>query len=121
LAKIVWNTVATVSEDFRAGLAAGVPFPQRLGDPGESADLVPAILGKDYLNGEAIRLDGALWLTLRPHRTGSPRCARQRPDLGARSMDVSSRASDDGSPRWVRHIREGVEPARLRRAAGPAT
>ncbi len=50
----------TVSEDFRAGLAAGVPFPQRLGDPGEFAELVLAIVGNDYLNGEVIRLDGAL-------------------------------------------------------------
>ena len=50
----------TVSDDVRAGLAAGVPFPNRLGDPAEFARLVLAIVENDYLNGEVIRLDGAL-------------------------------------------------------------
>lgn len=50
----------TVAEEYRAGLAAGVPFPQRLGDPTEYADLVLAIVDNDYLNGDVIRLDGAL-------------------------------------------------------------
>ena len=35
-------------------------FPKRLGRPEEFADLVRFILGADYLNGEVIRLDGAL-------------------------------------------------------------
>ncbi|MHB9857711.1 SDR family NAD(P)-dependent oxidoreductase [Streptomyces sp. YIM S03343] len=52
--------LATVSEEFRASLAAGVPFPQRLARPEEYADLVLAIVGHDYLNGETIRMDGAL-------------------------------------------------------------
>ena len=50
----------TVSEEFREGLAAGVPFPSRLGDPGEYAKLVLSIVDNDYLNGEVIRIDGAL-------------------------------------------------------------
>jgi NAD(P)-dependent dehydrogenase (short-subunit alcohol dehydrogenase family) len=50
----------SVSDEFRAGLAAGVPFPQRLGEPDEYAKLVLAIVDNDYLNGEVIRLDGAL-------------------------------------------------------------
>lgn len=50
----------TVAEEYRAALAAGVPFPQRLGDPTEYADLVLAIVDNDYLNGDVIRLDGAL-------------------------------------------------------------
>jgi NAD(P)-dependent dehydrogenase (short-subunit alcohol dehydrogenase family) len=50
----------TVSEEFRAGLAAGVPFPQRLGKPEEYAQLAMAIIEHDYLNGEVIRMDGAL-------------------------------------------------------------
>ena len=50
----------TVSEDVRAGLAAGVPFPERLGDSSEFAKLALAIIENDYLNGEVIRLDGAL-------------------------------------------------------------
>jgi NAD(P)-dependent dehydrogenase (short-subunit alcohol dehydrogenase family) len=49
-----------VSEEFRAGLAAGVPFPNRLGDPGEYAKLVLSVIDNDYLNGEVIRIDGAL-------------------------------------------------------------
>ncbi|MFD0210904.1 SDR family NAD(P)-dependent oxidoreductase [Streptomyces hirsutus] len=50
----------TVSEEYRAGLAAGVPFPSRLGDVGEYAMLVLSIVDNDYLNGEVIRIDGAL-------------------------------------------------------------
>ena len=52
--------LATVSEEFRAALAAGVPFPQRLGRPDEYAQLVLSIVDHDYLNGEVIRMDGAL-------------------------------------------------------------
>ena len=52
--------LATVSEEYRAGLAAGVPFPQRLGRPEEYARLVTMIVEHDYLNGETIRMDGAL-------------------------------------------------------------
>lgn len=52
--------LATVSEEFRAGLAAGVPFPRRLARPDEYAQLALAIIDHDYLNGEVIRMDGAL-------------------------------------------------------------
>jgi NAD(P)-dependent dehydrogenase (short-subunit alcohol dehydrogenase family) len=52
--------LATVSEEVRAGLAAGVPFPQRLARPDEYAALALAIIDHDYLNGEVIRMDGAL-------------------------------------------------------------
>ena len=52
--------LATVSEEFRAGLAAGVPFPKRLARPEEFAQLALAIVAHDYLNGEVIRMDGAL-------------------------------------------------------------
>ncbi len=41
-------------------LGASVPFPKRLGEPREFADLVLAIVRSSYLNGEVIRLDGAL-------------------------------------------------------------
>ena len=41
-------------------LGASVPFPKRLGEPSEYADLVMFILRSAYLNGEVIRLDGAL-------------------------------------------------------------
>lgn len=52
--------LATVSEEFRAGLAAGVPFPKRLGRPEEYAQLAIDMIAHDYLNGEVIRLDGSL-------------------------------------------------------------
>ena len=52
--------LATVSEEFRASLAAGVPFPARLGRPEEYARLALALVDHDYLNGEVIRMDGAL-------------------------------------------------------------
>ena len=52
--------MATVSEEYRAGLAAGVPFPARLARADEYARLVLSIIDQDYLNGETIRLDGAL-------------------------------------------------------------
>jgi NAD(P)-dependent dehydrogenase (short-subunit alcohol dehydrogenase family) len=41
-------------------LGASVPFPRRLGEPREFADLVLTIVRSAYLNGEVIRLDGAL-------------------------------------------------------------
>src|SRR5262245_55234374 len=46
--------------DKRAALAADVVFPKRLGDPAEYGDLVVAIAHNAYVNGETIRLDGAL-------------------------------------------------------------
>ncbi len=52
--------LATVSDEFRAGLAAGVPFPKRLARPEEFAQLAVDIAEHDYLNGEVIRMDGAL-------------------------------------------------------------
>ena len=47
-------------EEKRAALAADVVYPKRLGDPAEYGDLVAAIVGNGYLNGETIRLDGSL-------------------------------------------------------------
>ena len=41
-------------------LGASVPFPKRLGEPREFADLVLFIVRNGYLNGEVIRIDGAL-------------------------------------------------------------
>jgi NAD(P)-dependent dehydrogenase (short-subunit alcohol dehydrogenase family) len=52
--------LATVSEDIRATLAAGIPFPKRLGRPEEYAQLALSIIDHDYLNGEVIRMDGSL-------------------------------------------------------------
>jgi NAD(P)-dependent dehydrogenase (short-subunit alcohol dehydrogenase family) len=52
--------LATVSDEFRATLAEGIPFPKRLGRPEEFASLALSIIAHDYLNGEVIRMDGAL-------------------------------------------------------------
>lgn len=49
-----------ITEEFRKSLEASVPFPSRLGRPDEYARLVEAIIDNDMLNGEAIRLDGAI-------------------------------------------------------------
>jgi NAD(P)-dependent dehydrogenase (short-subunit alcohol dehydrogenase family) len=52
--------LAGLSEEFRSSLGAQVPFPPRLGRPEEYAHLVRAIVENSMLNGEVIRLDGAL-------------------------------------------------------------
>ena len=52
--------LAGLPEPARAALAANVPFPRRLGQPAEYAALVRSIVENPMLNGETIRLDGAL-------------------------------------------------------------
>jgi NAD(P)-dependent dehydrogenase (short-subunit alcohol dehydrogenase family) len=52
--------MAGMTPELRASLGAQVPFPPRLGRPAEYADLVIAIARNPMLNGEAIRLDGAI-------------------------------------------------------------
>ena len=52
--------LAGLPESVRESLGAGIPFPQRLGRPAEYARLVEEIVRNPYLNGEVIRLDGAL-------------------------------------------------------------
>lgn len=47
-------------QESQDSLGASVPFPKRLGDPAEFAALVTHIVSNGYLNGEVIRLDGAL-------------------------------------------------------------
>ena len=49
-----------MSEEVQASLGASVPFPKRLGEPLEYAELVLHCVRNGYLNGEVIRLDGAL-------------------------------------------------------------
>ena len=47
-------------EEVRQSLAASIPFPKRLGKPEEFAQLAAHIVSNGHLNGEVIRLDGAL-------------------------------------------------------------
>lgn len=46
-------------EEAQQSLAAGIPYPSRLGKPSEFADAVRFCIENQYLNGEVIRLDGA--------------------------------------------------------------
>ena len=50
----------SIPEKAREQLEAGVPYPKRLGAPNEFAKLVTHIIDNAYLNGEVIRLDGAI-------------------------------------------------------------
>jgi NAD(P)-dependent dehydrogenase (short-subunit alcohol dehydrogenase family) len=49
-------------KEVQDALAAGVPFPSRLGTPDDYAKLAKHIIENDMLNGEVIRLDGAIRL-----------------------------------------------------------
>ncbi len=57
--------LAGLGEEVRASLGAQVPFPPRLGRPEEFAALVEHIIVNTMLNGEVIRLDGALRMAAR--------------------------------------------------------
>ncbi len=50
----------TLPEPIQQSLAASIPFPARLGKPSEFAELACHIVTNNHLNGEVIRLDGAL-------------------------------------------------------------
>jgi NAD(P)-dependent dehydrogenase (short-subunit alcohol dehydrogenase family) len=60
---IFWTPMVDgMPEAVQQSLSASIPFPSRLGQPAEFANLVAYILGSRYLNGETIRLDGAVRL-----------------------------------------------------------
>lgn len=52
--------LASLPEKVRSFLARQVPFPSRLGDPAEFAHLVTSLAENPMINGEVIRLDGAI-------------------------------------------------------------
>jgi len=52
--------LAGLPEPARQALAANIPFPRRLGRPPEYAHLARSIIENGMLNGEVIRLDGAI-------------------------------------------------------------
>jgi len=52
--------IAELPQETQDALASAIPYPARLGDPAEFAALVLAMVENDYLNGEIVRLDGAL-------------------------------------------------------------
>jgi len=51
-----------IAPDYRAAIAESIPFPRRPGKPPEYADLVRFLCENPYINGESIRLDGAVRL-----------------------------------------------------------
>ena len=55
----------SMPQEVQDALAASVPFPSRLGTPDDYAKLVHQIITNDMLNGEVIRLDGAIRLAPR--------------------------------------------------------
>jgi len=60
---IFWTPMVDgMPEHIQESLSASIPFPSRLGKPEEFADLVAHIMENEYLNGETIRLDGAVRL-----------------------------------------------------------
>lgn len=60
---IFWTPMVDgMPPEVQASLSASIPFPSRLGKPDEYADTVGFILGNRYINGETIRLDGAVRL-----------------------------------------------------------
>ncbi|GAA3325237.1 SDR family NAD(P)-dependent oxidoreductase [Paeniglutamicibacter sulfureus] len=54
-----------LSDEAKSGIGAAVPFPQRLGHAGEFAQLMHSLISNPMLNGEVVRLDGALRLGMR--------------------------------------------------------
>ena len=60
---IFWTPMVDgMPDDVQKSLSASIPFPSRLGQPDDFAALVGHIIGNTYLNGETIRLDGAVRL-----------------------------------------------------------
>lgn len=60
---IFWTPMVDgMPDDVQQSLSASIPFPSRLGRPEEFADLVAHLAGSRYINGETIRLDGAVRL-----------------------------------------------------------
>ena len=60
---IFWTPMVDgMPDEVQQSLSASIPFPSRLGRPEEFADLVAYLLGNRYINGETIRLDGAVRL-----------------------------------------------------------
>lgn len=57
--------LASLPQEAKDSLGVQVPFPSRLGYPEEYAAMVEAVVGNPMLNGETIRLDGAIRMTAR--------------------------------------------------------
>lgn len=65
ISAIVTGGASGLGEATARTLAASVPFPKRFGRSDEFAELVVSIICNSYLNGENIRLDGAIRMSPR--------------------------------------------------------
>ena len=52
--------LSALPQETQESLGAAIPYPSRLGHPSEFADAVRFLIENQYVNGEVIRLDGAL-------------------------------------------------------------
>jgi len=60
---IFWTPMVDgMPDEVQKSLSASIPFPSRLGQPAEFAELVAFVVASRYINGETIRLDGAVRL-----------------------------------------------------------
>jgi len=95
------------AEEARQKLGAGVPFPQRLGAPAEYAQLACHIVENRMINGETIRLDGALRMPPRPLLPRLPK--KWNPPL-RRSASLISSAKAMCAPPWRKAGRSSSDP-----------
>ena len=58
--EMAWQQLSQLPQEIRDALGQSVPFPKRLGNPVEYAMLARHIIENPMINGEVIRLDGAL-------------------------------------------------------------
>lgn len=72
--------LGTLPEQVQKALGDQVPHPQRLGDPTEFAHLVQSVITNPMLNGETIRLDGAIRM--------APRAQQCSPDVGTQAGET---------------------------------
>jgi NAD(P)-dependent dehydrogenase (short-subunit alcohol dehydrogenase family) len=52
--------LAGLNDEMRTALASNVPFPKRLGSPEDYTSLAIELISNGYMNGETVRMDGAL-------------------------------------------------------------
>ena len=87
--------LAALPEEARGKLGAGVPFPQRLGQPAEYAQLACQIVENRMLNGETIRLDGAADAAALSGACADERAALRRARLTRRAPPAARTAFDE--------------------------
>ena len=113
--------LAGLPEEVQAELAKDVPNPPRLGDPSEYGRLAGFIVEMGYLNGEVIRLDGALRMRCCRCRTASCPMERSSPTprgVGSWAIAVSCTMKTVCTPNAVWRIRIGCAVCSASRAVG---